>query len=920
MKTLRVGLAVWVLCAFLLGIGRLDVAVASGLPDNLGPLQDRAGFFTAEQKAEIKQEIADMQHLGVYVLTVASLNGRDVADYATSIYDHWGLSARDVLLLISEQERRIELNFNNPALHEAIDTAIAERVILETSETGLTGLLNATFIPHAREGDFQQAIQQTIQVLDQIGERIAPEAPAVQTEEVASGPAAPPVQEKKPSEPFNWGPFKSFMGKVFTVLWNIVLWTAIAIVVIALIRRCFKGLSLFKKIASARKESGNYMVEISRALERLSPLAEMSQGRTSRVAKELERNLTDMLVVAENASREDHGALHILQLTKLKDLLSRVTHEVETLKKYGETALPSAHDLADLEQEVPRTIERLRGELQNGRAVYEELAAQLAGPIEPLLRDMRELEELLGKAQEQAVFDVIEAREWTGRAERQMAALGSNLQELLEHARHHQTYPEREREARQYVKHVIEEHNLYTREQEIYRIIDESRAQVPMLQEALRRAETIRARSAWQRIEQQLSQARDRANQLAEFQRSNNEKTAVLEETLQGLELLASRLEQEFFRLSNDFKKTLWSSLEQKFHGLQRELATAHAEMEKAKERQTRQQFGKAKEILDDLAVGAKKLSKELTACENGIIKLDMDRKTCVEQFASDREIYEELLSEIESSDVIILPEAGMEEDFRLTEEVAQRFREAESGWPCDLHHLQKQAALHREAIAQTREKFETIQHKKELATTTLDRYSVLFYRIVDQTTGIFYKMGRKREFRKLHDEIYELIESGHYDDALEECGYLKAFIDPVAGRAEMANRKRQYEQEQRQIRSEARARARAEAEAREAARVVHHHHHHNKPSSSSSGSFLDFLSSGSSSAGSSSSRSSSSSSSRSSSHSSGGSSWSSSSSPSSGGSSWSDSSSRSSGGSSFGGSSTGGGNSKGQSSGGSNW
>ncbi|WP_338128717.1 TPM domain-containing protein [Aneurinibacillus migulanus] len=56
-----------------------------------------------------------------YVLTVNSLDGKEPSDYATKVYNERRLGADDILLLISKQERRIEMNFNNTVLQEKLD-------------------------------------------------------------------------------------------------------------------------------------------------------------------------------------------------------------------------------------------------------------------------------------------------------------------------------------------------------------------------------------------------------------------------------------------------------------------------------------------------------------------------------------------------------------------------------------------------------------------------------------------------------------------------------------------------------------------------------------------------------------------------------------------------------------------------------
>ncbi|GBF78102.1 hypothetical protein PA598K_06707 [Paenibacillus sp. 598K] len=914
MKTVRAVLVMWVLCAIVSGFARIEV-VAASLPDYLGSLQDRAGLFTAEQKAAIKEDLADRQYLRFDVLTIVSLNGQDADEYATSIYEHWGLSDRRVLLLISLQDRRATINFHHEALQTILDTTLADDLDRDgdRSESKLTEILDAYFIPHAREGDFQTAIAETTKFMDALGPQLPGQAAGL-GEDVSVSVSEAEAQTDASSqegplpEPVNWGPFKQLMAKLF----RLTFWCALAYLAFLSLWLLRRGQRKATEIHMARLASGELMLEMSRALERVVPLIEGSEGRTSQAAGQLERRLTELLLRADGHRRgEGDHHLHVLQLKKLMALLEKVTGELEQLSAPAERAIVEAHELADLEHRVPQTIGRLREEQSQGRVIYEELAGLLEQPVEALQREFKELEELLVTAEGYARSDALTASEWTGRAERRMAELTANLQELLTLAHSERAYLDMERQARQDVRQVIEEHNLYEREQDIYRILEESNVRVPSLQQALRLADTARARAEWQRIERLLGEARDKAWSLAEMQRSNQEKLVVMEERLQGFDRLSGHLDQEFHRLSNAYKKTLWNRLEQDHLGLKRELASARAAFDQGRERQSRQQFESANALLDDLAVSANKLSQAWETCERAVAKLDADKAACLGQFASDNDAFGQLQRRIATSDVIVLPEEGLEADYRLVYDTAQRFRQIEQLWPLDLRQLQKEGARHTKAIDTVREKFEEIEETKELAVTTLRDAAGDFYRLIPQTYGMFYKIGRKRAFRKRHDEIYAMIKQGYYDDALDACDELESFIDEVGRRAEVANRQREQERIARE-----RARERREAE-RERTRILELEAEKAARRSQSKAAATGGGWGGGSSSTSSSSASGSSSSSSSSS------SAASSSSHSSGSASWSSSSSRSSGGASYGGSSSGSASKskdKGHSSGSSGW
>lgn len=128
-------------------------ARAEGIPAKDGLVQDTAQMLSKKSIASI-EKAAKGKLYTFYLLTVDSLNGKAPATYANDVYEHWELGADDILLLISKQERRVEMNFNNPSLQAAIDAKVGIR---GDAAGSLTSWLDTHFIPKAKEGDFAAA-------------------------------------------------------------------------------------------------------------------------------------------------------------------------------------------------------------------------------------------------------------------------------------------------------------------------------------------------------------------------------------------------------------------------------------------------------------------------------------------------------------------------------------------------------------------------------------------------------------------------------------------------------------------------------------------------------------------------------------------------------------------------------------------
>ncbi|KWX87566.1 hypothetical protein AMQ83_12300, partial [Paenibacillus riograndensis] len=140
---------------------------AAGIPTRQGIVTDEASLLTKQETADIAA-IAKGDRYTIQVLTVDSLDGAESGAYATDVYDSWGLTPRDVLLLISAGDQKVELNFNNPGLQGYINSwSQAQGGALDTA--AITGLLDTYFNPYAREGDFAGGIRSMIQKLHSFG-------------------------------------------------------------------------------------------------------------------------------------------------------------------------------------------------------------------------------------------------------------------------------------------------------------------------------------------------------------------------------------------------------------------------------------------------------------------------------------------------------------------------------------------------------------------------------------------------------------------------------------------------------------------------------------------------------------------------------------------------------------------------------
>src|SRR6476659_9893620 len=123
-----------------------SLAAAKDIPPLTGRIVDQANLLTADQKQRIETKLAAFEkETGdqVAVLTVDSLDGEAIEDYANKVGRAWALGQKGkdngVLLLVSKQDRkmRIEVGYGlEPVLTDLQTKVIQDEVIIPDFKRG----------------------------------------------------------------------------------------------------------------------------------------------------------------------------------------------------------------------------------------------------------------------------------------------------------------------------------------------------------------------------------------------------------------------------------------------------------------------------------------------------------------------------------------------------------------------------------------------------------------------------------------------------------------------------------------------------------------------------------------------------------------------------------------------------------------
>lgn len=121
-------------------IGAATGVVAQEFPAHVGKLNDFAAVLSVEQRERLESDLAELERATsaeVAVVTIPALGGRAVEDYATALFNAWGIGKQDrdngVLILVSPADRamRIEVGYGlEPVLPDGLAGAIIRETFL----------------------------------------------------------------------------------------------------------------------------------------------------------------------------------------------------------------------------------------------------------------------------------------------------------------------------------------------------------------------------------------------------------------------------------------------------------------------------------------------------------------------------------------------------------------------------------------------------------------------------------------------------------------------------------------------------------------------------------------------------------------------------------------------------------------------
>lgn len=449
---------------------------AAGIPAGQGFITDEAGLLSSGEENSISASTTG-DLVNIYVLTVDSLNGSEPDKYADSVYNSWGLSTRDLLLLISAEDQQIELNFNNPGFQASLN-AWSQSQGGATGSAAITQLLDTYFIPYAREGDFGGGITALIKAIHSIAEgtsQVGGGAVGSTGSGLNNGTAGRPDTSVS-----NSGRSGISMFKITAILIGAVLLLLLLFIVIS-------GLRLRKKLNEQQDQLSNLLVQANRALESLKPFQGIVQGKTGEMVEGISKRLSGHLVEISSLQNEGQGAsLPFYRLTALKAAIGKLQQTESTFRTALEEEEKNIAVISEADRNVKERINELKKDTPELEEQLQDAVKETGYALQEIVEDLKELAEETSKADQLELFDPIAAQEITEDAQERQEKIEKDLQDVNIYDDKLNDFPTLLAATRAKITGIIEQNSLQNMKVKPYDHLDQAFALAQTLEAPLR--------------------------------------------------------------------------------------------------------------------------------------------------------------------------------------------------------------------------------------------------------------------------------------------------------------------------------------------------------------------------------------------------------------------------------------------------
>ena len=748
-----------------------NIIYADSIPAKKGYVQDLAGMIPKESIAAVEQA-AQGELYTFYLLTINSLEGEDPAEYATAVYQAWELKTDDVLLLLSNQEHRVEMNFNNPALQAKIDALPEDYNGDGNIQSKLSEFVDKQFIPSAQKGDFAEA---AITIMNAANALKAPES------STAPAPAAPsPSVNEQPGNvatPSNGGtsgtttaPHKS---EAVTIPW-VVIGITILVILLAL------GL-LYMLIGNMRnrklqKRIPEIMAHLNRSSERVQSYTVLYQGETQQTALAIDQELTELLLRLKS---------ELEQLTQIRFISCLYRHTHTMLKETNaavnqqglaaEALLQRIIGIEDTEKQVGSgliTEKKSLGQVQTALA-HEMNSRQW--PLTQLSARVQQLENEFQRIDDMDAFDPLQANTLFLEAQNALDKLEQDVASIAQYSQAYRDFSNESASHRERFEAIVREHQLKLVHIDPYNRLEQAHAANEQLMIQLQEGAIPACDKLAEQIRQLLTDAVQMVQRLADLKVKNAADIEIAAQQLAAYPNEDRQLRELTDRIRPLYRTKHWEALWQQYLDILHVIPQAEQQL-----RQVRiwcgievQEYAQAREALDQLFNDLQERDKRAQQYQELIRGLDQSLADCKRQYAAGEKAF---LSggNVIARNQLIRKWAQLEQQLQ---QLQQSIHQMLSNAPYDMELLRELCVrfLHQaEDYLQDVERTAALKRNAEARIAEMERS---FMSAAGRTRGKINVSRYKGQYSDIQSRTQQLMAQGRYEDAVYQVGLMAGII-----------------------------------------------------------------------------------------------------------------------------------------------
>jgi uncharacterized membrane protein YgcG len=494
---------------------------AAAVPERAGLVTDTAGLFTSSEKNRIEHALADRKH-ELFVLTSSGLSEQEGERLANDAYDSWGLSADQLVLVITTGPNFVHLVYEDAAW----DTRVSQ-----SGAGDAKGVVERTFVPLAGDGKLAEGV---VAVSDYVNS----------LDGAAGGsPAASPQRQKSGLS----------VAAVAAIAGGIV----VLAIVFLLVRRLMLAASVRRRLAETRllhKEadtaiSGMVVSDFFKELE-----MGFVQGETKEKVAALEQAALALQQTSGQLQERLAGQrVSPLSAAASKQSAEQLHAEVQQLAEQTKRIQAEIGETEGLFKEIRKSVEQSKARIAAISTAVDALRKQTGYPLNVMQEELENGRSVLAKADGLDEFDLLQAQEWADKTEQLLTALEASSALFGELSAQRQAFGLRVKAREEELRQTVGREQLLLTDADPFAMLRQAEQEAARLGTLLETGNVNEAKESAAGMEALLAQAGEAVGDMVRSRNTAGETVRGAVRLLAELNAFPQAYQQELQRLKEHF-------------------------------------------------------------------------------------------------------------------------------------------------------------------------------------------------------------------------------------------------------------------------------------------------------------------------------------------------------------------------------